>query len=554
MKTAFSGVLAAALLAAVPAGAALDDAARAEIFHQRGAHALRQGDTQKALEWLWEALKIDDERPDTLALYARALLEAGRPADAEQVMKVLRRVKPGDGDVSFLLGVTAYRQQDWITARQYLEEARDANPSDARVRLYLGRAYQELGEDSKAIVELNEAVRLDPEMQGPAAYRLAILHLQRSENDEAKDRFKEVIEVAPGTDLAKSAETYLKIMEQSEPQRVSYWVKLGAAWDSNMTLAGAEDEVSGTGGVNGWESSLEVGLNARLVHWKGLTLRAGFDNYVSFHNHEHDFDIKQVMPWALATYQPVEWLAFDARFTYEQVWRNWESESHFKRAYYTQPAIRFIPRPGWVTKFFWEHEDHEYYNAFEVIDIRDRDGQIRRYGLDQYIPLPNPFFDGPAYLRVGYRYREENSDGPEFDSRSHRPLATIGITLPWGFDLTLDGSWEYREFARPSLFEVVDELSGGVGFSGLGAFPQQPQCNFAVELEEGTGPPGSFTFAGCDSSDRLDQIAQTRIRLRKSFGRNWTVEGYYNWTDWSSDVKEFDFNRHFVGLAATFRR
>jgi tetratricopeptide (TPR) repeat protein len=542
MQTAVFGVLVAGVLAAAPAGATLDDTARAEILHQRGAHALRTGDTQKALEWLWEALKIDDERPDTLALYARALLESGRAADAEQVMKVLRRVKPGDGDVSFLLGVTAYRQQDWITARQYLEEARDANPSDPRVRLYLGRAYQELGEDSKAIVELNEAGRLDPEMRGPAAYRLGILHLQRGENGEARDRFEEVIELDPGTDLASSSELYLKIMEASEPQRVSYWVKLGGAWDSNMTLAGAEDEVSGTSDVNGWEGSLEVGLNARLAHWKGLTLRAGFDNYVSYHNREHEFDIQQVMPWALATYQPLEWLAFDARFTYEQVWRNYH---HFKGAYYAQPAIRFIPRPGWVTKFFWEYEDHAYYDAFEVINIRDRDGQIRRYGLDQYIPLPNPFHDGPAYLRVGYRYRQEASIGKEFDSRSHRPLATIGITLPWGFDLTLDGSWEYREFAQPSMFEVVRELSNGVGFAQLGPYPQQVGCNFSIEESD---------FASCASDDRLDQIAQTRIRLRKSFGKNWSVEGYYNWTDWSSNVQEFDFNRHFVGLAATFRR
>lgn len=92
---------------------------------------------------------------------------------------------------------------------------------------------------------------------------------------------------------------------------------------------------------------------------------------------------------------------------------------------------------------------------------------------------------------------------------------------------------------------MVDELSGGAGFVGLPAYPQQLTCNFSIEVSD---------FSDCDSDDRLDQIAQTRIRLRKSFGKSWSVEGYYNWTDWSSNVKEFDFNRHFVGLAATFRR
>jgi len=542
MQIAIVGVLAASLLAASPAAAALDDAARAEIMHQRGAHALRAGNVQKALEWLWEALKIDDERPDTLALYARALLEAGRPADAEQVMKVLRRAKPGDGDVSFLLGVTAYRQQDWITARQYLEEARDANPGDPRVRLYLGRAYQELGEDSKAVVELNEAGRLDPELRGPAAYRLAILHLQRGESREAKRHFKEVIELSPGTDLASSSQLYLKLMEQSEPRRLSYWVKLGGAWDSNVTLAGANDQIEQEA-ESGYETSLELGMNARLLSWKGLTLRAGFDNYVSYHPYgDHEFDIQQVMPWMLTTYQPLPWLAFDARLTYEQVWRNYD---HFKGAYYAQPAVRFFPRPGWVTKFFWEYEDRDYYDAFAVIPIRDRDGQVRRYGLDQYFPLPNLLHDGPAYLRVGYRFRQEASSGVEFDSHSHKPLLTIGMSLPWGMDVTLDGSWERRDFARPSLFEVVREITGGVGFAALPAVvPQPANCNFSIAQSD---------FSRCRSDQRLDQIAQARIRLRKSFGKSWSVEGSYSWTDWSSNVQEFDFNRHIVGLAATFR-
>ena len=535
--------LAAAALFAPPAQAELGDDARAEILHQRGAHALRKGDVQKALEWLWEALKIDDERPETLALYARAMLEAGRPADAEQVMTKLRKLQPDNADVLFLLGVTAYRQQDWIAARRYLEEARDNHATDPRVRLYLGRAYQELGEDSKAIAELNEAGRLDPELRGPAAYRLAILHLQRNDPATAKKYFKEVIAIDPSTDLAKSSETYLALMAEREPKRLSGWVKLGAAYDSNLTLAGADDQIEQSG-EDGGQTSLEVGGNLRLVSWKGLTLRTGIDNYVSYYPYSgaHQFDIQQVRPWFLSTYQPLEWLAFDVRYTHEHLWRDYHS---FKSAHYVQPAIRLRPAPGYITKLFWEYETRNYNDAFEIIPSRDRDGQVRRLGFDQYFPLPNPLADGVAYLRLGYRYRIESANGHHFDSRGHKPLVTLGVALPWELHLTLDASWERRDFARISIFEAVREITGGGGFAVLPAFDMQPtNCRFEITRED---------FSGCNSRERLDKITQAGVRLRRNFGKHWMLETYYNWVDWESNVQEFDFDRHIVGVAATFR-
>ena len=532
-------LLFAVLLAPAPAAqAALDDAARAEILHQRGARALRTGDTSEALVKLYESLQLRPDHPETLALYARALLEAGRPAEAEQVTQRLRMLHPGDSDVMFLLAITAYRQQDWIAARRYLEEARAARPDDARVRLYLGRAYQELGEDSNAETELQEAARLDPDFQGPAAYRLAILHLQRSEMSDAKRFFEEVRSVDPDSELAKSAELYLRLMQERAPKRLSYWAKLGAAYDSNLTLAGANDQVAQTD-EDGVRGSLEVGLNGKLFEWQGLSMRSGFTNYVSYHNKEHSFDIQQVRPWMLLSYQPLEMLAFDVRLTYEQVWRNYH---HFKSAYYVEPAIRFMPMRGWLSRVFWEWEDRDYYDAFELIPTRDRDGQVRRLGFDQYFPLPNPFTDGLAYLRLGYRWRVEAANGHHFDSRSHSPVATVGFALPWDMDLTLDASWERRAFARVSVFEALREINAGGGSA---------TCTFALPP-----PAGSFNedFSGCASNTRLDRITQTRLRLRKNLGKNWTVESWYRWVDWDSNTQEFDFDRHIVGVAATFRR
>jgi Flp pilus assembly protein TadD len=544
------------MLATPPAHATLDDSARAEIQHQRGARALRMGNQEEAIEWFDKALALQPDRVDSMALKARALLEAGRTEEAEAVTEQIRTLKPGDVDVAFLLALTAYRQQDWISAERYLEEARDATPNDPKVRLYLGRTYQELGRDTDAERELLTAAELDPEFRAPAAYRLGILHLQRGEGKQAKKRFEEARDLDPDSELADSAEVYLKLMAATEPRRLTYWAKLGMAWDSNLTLAGGGDLVEASDEA-GWRSSLEVGLNARLFTWNGFTMRTGITNYASYHIDTpfHEFDIQQVRPWVLFTYQPLEWLALDTRLTHERVYRNWNS---FKIANFVSPAIRILPKPGWVTRAFVEYEDRNYTDAFEAIRSRDRDGQVGIVGLDQYVPLPNPFTDGLAYFRLGWRFRNEDSGGVHFDSQSHKPLATLAFDLPWGMNLSLDASYERREFRERSIFEVVRELTGGdpAGFAALPPLAAQPfDCVF-VPPNTAASPdvPEIENLNGCRSNDRLDKITQARVRLRKKIGRSWILETYYRYVDWSSNTEEFDFNRHIVGLAATFRR
>ena len=107
------------------------------------------------------------------------------------------------------------------------------------------------------------------------------------------------------------------------------------------------------------------------------------------------------------------------------------------------------------------------------------------------------------------------------------------------------------------MFEAVGEIlartgNAGGGFPALPPFAVQPvNCVF---LPAGAGGPEIEQLSGCNSNDRLDQIAQARVRLRKNIGKSFSVETYYHWVNWSSNTKEFDFTRHIVGLTATFRR
>ena len=99
--------------------------------------------------------------------------------------------------------------------------------------------------------------------------------------------------------------------------------------------------------------------------------------------------------------------------------------------------------------------------------------------------------------------------------------------------------------------EILDGFGLPQGIENLPPiFAQPANCRWAPP----SGGQEFEDFSGCDSTRRLDKIAQARIRLRKNFGKTRTFEAYYRWTDWNSSVQEFNFDRHIVGFAATFRR
>ena len=91
-------------------------------------------------------------------------------------------------------------------------------------------------------------------------------------------------------------------------------------------------------------------------------------------------------------------------------------------------------------------------------------------------------------------------------------------------------------------------------FSDLPAYGAQPVgCRWSPP-DPFTSTPEMDNFNNCSSRNRLDKITQARVRVRKNIGKHWTLETYYRYVDWSSNTAEYDFDRHIVGLAATFRR
>jgi Flp pilus assembly protein TadD len=255
----------------------------ADLAYELGARALRQGDAETAVTKLGRAVELAPHDPNAYGLYARALLLAGRPAEAADVLQRLRELDPAAPDLDLMLGLALLRMGEWSGARDHLEAAREADPQNGRVRLFLGVAYQELGETELAERELEEAVALEPTLKSQVTYRRALLALRETDDDQdARRLLEQVLTEVPGSMLADSAAMHLRAMELGEVRSWEVYGSIGYAYDTNVNLGGAGDNFP-TSGETDYRGEIEVGINGIVYERGPMRLRLGYQGDLSAH-------------------------------------------------------------------------------------------------------------------------------------------------------------------------------------------------------------------------------------------------------------------------------
>ncbi|MEY4686595.1 MAG: hypothetical protein RIR76_618 [Verrucomicrobiota bacterium] len=123
--------------------------------------------------------------PEQIAT-ARALREAGRPAEAQAAFERLAAAEPRHPEVNYQLGVLAYLRDDTETAVRHLETALAAAPGEARYHYHYGHAQgrsaqkagvlSKFGHARKCLAAYERAVALAPDV---AEFRESLFEFYR---------------------------------------------------------------------------------------------------------------------------------------------------------------------------------------------------------------------------------------------------------------------------------------------------------------------------------------------------------------------------------------
>ncbi len=338
----------------------------ADLHYEHGSHALRLGDADTAVDQLSRAAELAPDDPATLGMYARALLLAGEPAEALAVLQRLREVDPEAPDLDLMLGLSHMRLRQWAEARGHLEKARETHPESARIPLFLGVTYQELGEYELAEAALKDAVAKDPALETRVSYRLAVQAARNEQlHGEARRLFEEVLARTPGSALADSASLHLRNLG-GERRRWGGYATIGAAYDSNVTLAGDDIAVSDKSDSR---SELEAGLQYLLYEADGLQLKAGWRGTLNAHRHETYLNIASNRGWAQASYEVSERIGTDLYYHLDYAWADGDS---YRRTHRVEPALRIGLSENLLTRAFYRYEDRGFfYEAKCFADLGD---------------------------------------------------------------------------------------------------------------------------------------------------------------------------------------
>jgi len=240
------GVMAALTL--LLAGCATDKAFRekqARGFRDRGERFLANDQTSQALEQFLNALEIYPDDPYLHYDLALTYDMKGMFYKTEYHLKEAIRLKPDYSDAYNYLGFVYFRDGKVDEAIQYYHKALEnelyLNPQDAHLNLgvaylsrkeyrkamlhleeairlvpdftaaynNLGLAYEGLGQDDKARFYYERAVEFNPQY-ADAYLNLGKLFYRNGERQKAKTNFIQVVRLAPTSEKAMEAQGYLR--------------------------------------------------------------------------------------------------------------------------------------------------------------------------------------------------------------------------------------------------------------------------------------------------------------------------------------------------------
>ncbi len=129
---------------------------------------------------------------------------------AEEAYKTSLELKPDFMPTLMNLGKLHISKKNHAEAIPFLEKAVAANPQSADANYYLGEAYLQNRQGSKAVTVLNEAIRLDPIGKADAHLRLGALYNAAGYKDRAAAEYKLFLEKKPDHPEKAKLEKYIK--------------------------------------------------------------------------------------------------------------------------------------------------------------------------------------------------------------------------------------------------------------------------------------------------------------------------------------------------------
>jgi tetratricopeptide (TPR) repeat protein len=194
---------------------------RGMLALDRAHAALEKGDAEQARKFWAEAVTQFDKSlelaPDDVGALMRlgtAALEIDALDRARSALSRALELAPSDPDVLIQLGVLAAREKRFDNALEWFERALKVDGSRGDAHLLRAKALLQLGDDSKALLAFQDAIRWAPD-DFESFYDLAVFLLQRNQGQDALPFLERALALQPNGPYAAELRKQIDALKPS---------------------------------------------------------------------------------------------------------------------------------------------------------------------------------------------------------------------------------------------------------------------------------------------------------------------------------------------------
>lgn len=499
------------------------ESAEAAVFVDRALLAYDAQRYEQALQELDEALRLEPDNIDALYYQGLVYVTMDRLLDAFASWERALALRPADLDVAYQLGALYFAQEDYEKAEPLLQRVYAAEPSRPNLGYYFGFMAYRQKNYRQAIDLLRANIPSDENFAQLTRFYAGLALSALGYPQEARAEVEEAIRLQPISPLTLPAQRFGEALEQAEEraQRFSGEVRLGLFYDSNVTVVpnASSDLVAQvlreerTQRDNGGELAA-VNLSyawLRSLDWEGTISYRFLQTY---NNQLTDFNIQNHTPTLGVAYQGVihNMLYYTGlQFTYDFITLGGHK---FVQRWIINPSLSLFENAGNLTTLQLRFQLKDFFDPPDLVAEERRDGV-------NYMIGPVHFFlyeGGRHYLKLGYQFDFDATEGENWEYRGHRLLFGAQYTLPWwGMHLRYDLDLHLRSYTHANSLIPV------------------------------TAPR---------TLQRRDREAVHLFSVGKDFtlkSQHFTAALEYLFDDNHSNLGPFDYNRHVVTSSLTWR-
>lgn len=380
----------------------------------------------------------------------------GEPGRALELRDRVLALDPEDRELVFDRGVTLLELGRNAEARAVFQKVLAEEPDHARAQLYAGVAAYRTSDLAAALPHLERAAELDPSLAAQTQYYSGLVEASLGDLSAAEGSFGVVADQSPISPLGRSAANLTGELRSARSGRPwSLALSSGAEWDSNPTLAGADEP----GGVPnpGADSDPDFrGVftaegSARLFTSERMSLSAGYDGYWSLHHEEDQVDLQTHAGWLSGgtVVGPVRLgLRYDYAYTFLSL------SDPFRQLHRATPTVAVREGNWGITQPYYQLQ----YASFEDVNFPpnatfERDGPRHLFGLSQYFFLPAPF----TYVTVGANGDLYDAQGTEWRYDGFETSLGAGYDFPGAVSLSWLWRFSHRDYRDESAFAPFEK-------------------------------------------------------------------------------------------------